>query len=72
MKFIWCSAFPEIYAQLQEGLGSMCHKYMWILLCMILIWCSGFPEIYAQLEDGGGVSLPWVYVHSAIYKTFLV
>ena len=34
---------------------------------MKLISCSGFPEIYAQLKEGGGVSLPWVYVHSVIY-----
>ena len=39
---------------------------------MKLIWCSGFPEIYAQLEEGGGVRLPWVYVNSAIYETYLV
>ena len=25
-----------------------------------------------QLEEGIGVSLPWVYVHSAIYETYLV
>ena len=25
-----------------------------------------------QLEKGWGISLPWVYVHSAIYETYLV
>ena len=49
-----------------ERLESVCHGYMYILLYMKLIWCSGFPEIYGQLRGGGGVSLPWVYVHSAI------
>ena len=39
------------------------------MLYMKLIWCSGFPEIYGQLD---GVSLPLVYVHSAIYETYLV
>ena len=43
-----------------------------MLLYMKLIWCSGFPEIYAQLEEGVGVNLPWIYVHSAIYETYLV
>ena len=53
MKLIWCSGFLEIYVQLKEGLGSVCHGYMCILLYMKLICCSGFPEIYAQLEEGG-------------------
>ena len=51
-------------------MGSVCHGYMCILLYMKLFWCSGFPEIYARLGEGVGVSLPWVYVHSAIYETF--
>ena len=32
VKLIWCSGFPEIYAQLEEGVGSVCHGYMCILL----------------------------------------
>ena len=47
-------------------MGSVCHGYMCILLYVKLIWCSGVAEIYGQLEEGDGVSLPWVYVHSAI------
>ena len=38
---------------------------------MKVIWSSGFPDIYAQLEVGGGFNLPWVYVNSAIYETYL-
>ena len=53
-------------------MGSVCHWYMCILLYMKHIWCNGFPEIYGRLEEGDGVSLPWVYVHSAIYETYLV
>ena len=53
-------------------MGSVYHGYMCILLHMKVIWCSGFPDIYAQLEVGGGFNLPWVYVHSAIYETYLV
>ena len=52
MKLIWCSGFPEIYVQLEEGsLGSVCHRYMCILLFMKLIGCSGVAYIYGQLED---------------------
>ena len=140
VKLLQCSSFPEIYAWLEEGAlghsamgicvflymsnfcsvvvfqrsmldwrrgkGSVCHGYMCILLYVRLIWCSGFPEIYAWLEEGAwgqsamgicaffymsnligvvvfqrsmvdwrrrhGVSLPWVYVHSAICATYLV
>ena len=52
-------------------MGSVCHGYMCIFLYMKLFHCSGFAEIYCLLEDGG-VSLPFVYMHSAIYKTFSV
>ena len=53
MKLIWCSGFAEIYAQLEEGVRSVCHEYMCLLLYMKLTRCNGFPEIYAQLEEGG-------------------
>ena len=46
MKVIWCSGFPEIYDQLEEGLGSVCHGYMSILLYVKCIQCGSFPEIY--------------------------
>ena len=50
-------------------MGSICHGYMCIVLYIYikLIWCNGFPKIYAHLVEGGGVNLPWVYVHCAIY-----
>ena len=41
MKLMWCSGFPEVYAQLEEAVGSVCHGYMCILLYVKLIWCSG-------------------------------
>ena len=34
MKLIWCNGFPEIYACLEEGVGSICHGYMSIVLYM--------------------------------------
>ena len=42
------------------------------MLYMKLMWCNGFPEISGRLEEGHGVNLPWVYVHCAIYETYLV
>ena len=72
MKLICCSGFPEIYAQLKEGVESVCHGYMSILLYMKLIWCSGFQRSMLNWRTGGGVSLPWVYVHSAIYESYVV
>ena len=41
-----CSSFPGIFAQLEEGVGSVCHGYMSILLYMKFIQCSSFQEIY--------------------------
>ena len=32
MKLIWCNGFPEIYALLEEGVESICHRYMCIVL----------------------------------------
>ena len=28
MKLTWCNGFPDIYAYLEEGVGSICHGYM--------------------------------------------
>ena len=48
--------------------GYICPKYMCIVLYVKLIWCSSIPYIYGQLEDGGAL----VYVHCAIFETYLV
>ena len=40
VKLIQCSDFPEIYAQLEERVGSVFHGYMCILLYVKLICCS--------------------------------
>ena len=35
---------------------------------MKLIWCNGFQRSMVDWRRGwGGVNLPWVYVHCAIY-----
>ena len=56
----------------RKGVESVCHGYMCILLYIKPIQWSGFPDIFAPLEEEGGVSLPWVYVHSAICETYSV
>ena len=53
MMLLWCNGFPEISVQLEEGMGSICHRYMCIVLYMKLSWCHGFADIYAQLEEEG-------------------
>ena len=40
MKLIWCSGFPEIYAQLEEGVGSVCHDDIGI--CALYYMCNCF------------------------------
>ena len=57
MKCIWCNGFPQIYAQLEEGVESICHGYMCIVLYMKLIWCNGFPEICASRSAKYGVAV---------------
>ena len=58
----------------RRGMGSICHGYICIVLYMKCIWCNGFPDIYCLNGGGGGVNLPWVYVHCAIYiyETYLL
>ena len=64
VKCIQCSGLPQIYGQLEEGVGSVCtgvvvfHRSMvdwrrgWGQSIMKLIQCRGLPEIYAQLMEG--------------------
>ena len=59
-----------MYAQLEEGVGSIFYGYMCIVLCMKLLWCNGFPEIYAQLDWGCQSAMG--RLHCAIYETYLV
>ena len=59
-------------------MGSVCNGYMCILLYMKIMWCSGFTfrmYIYPSMvnwRSRRGVSLPWVYVHSALYETYVM
>ena len=41
VNLIWCSGFPEIYAQLEEG---VCLPLVYVHSSIVKpIWCSGFP-----------------------------
>ena len=70
-KLILCNGFPQRYAQLDEGVGSICYWYMCIVLYMKLIWCNGFPEIYAQLEEGWGQSAIGICAFCYIYMKLI-
>ena len=50
-------------------MGSVCHRYMCILLYLKLIGCNGVAQIYAHLDRS---CVPLVYVHSLIGETYLV
>ena len=45
-------------------------QYMCIMLYVKVIWCNGIPYIYFQLE--WGVYVSYIYVHSAIFETYVV
>ena len=47
----------------------MCPHYMCIVLYVIVIGCNDIAEIYCQF---GGVDVSSVYVHSAMYETYMV
>ena len=51
-------------------MGLVFHGYMFILLCMTLTQHSGITYLWSI--RGGGITLPWVYVHSAIYENYVV
>ena len=58
-KLLWCSGIAYISCALEKGVRSICHR----------LW---FSRDLCLIEEGGGLILPWVYVHSAIYETYLV
>ena len=73
---ILCGGFPEIYAELEEKVGSVCHDDLGICALYYMSSCFGIDalviQIYCRSEEWGGVILPWVYVPSDIYETYLV
>ena len=67
LKVIWFNAISYIYFQLEWG--YMYPHYMCIVLYVIVIWCNDIAEIYCQYWR---VDASSVYVHSAIYETYMV
>ena len=70
VKLIQCCGFPEIYVQLEEGdmsgFSICAFFYMWNLFSVV------FSIDLCSIGGGGGVSLPWLYVHSSICETYSV
>ena len=63
---VWCSSIQGIYAQLEEGVGSICNGYMFIVLYIYVTYLVyWFSRDLFLIGGGGGVNLPWVYVHCA-------
>ena len=48
-----CSGVAQISGQLEEGVESVYHGYIFILLYMTLMWCSGVAQVYGHLEQEG-------------------
>ena len=71
VNLIGCDGVAEIYGQLEEGVGSVCHRYMCMLLYVKLI---GVMVLHRFMLDRcrSGASLPWVYVHSSICEPYWV
>ena len=68
MKLTWSNGFAEISAQLEGGQSAMgicalCYIYETYL---VQWFCKDLCSI------GRGVHLLWLYVHCAIYETYLV
>ena len=59
-----CNGFPKIYAQLEKRVALY---YIWNLWGVMV-----FQRSMLHWRRGCGVNLPWVYVHCAIYETYLV
>ena len=66
----WCCI--DLWLIGGAGFGYVCHGYMCIRLYMKLMQCSGVQRSIVNWRRGSGISLPWVYVHSAIYATYAV
>ena len=71
MKHIQCSGVAYIDGcNLRRGdtvgLGYMCINFYMQNISGVVVLHS----FYGQVEEGDGVSMPWVYVHSSICRTY--
>ena len=51
MKLIWCSGFPEIYAQLEERVGSVCQDDLGICALYYMCNCFGVVMLHRSIVD---------------------
>ena len=54
MKLIWCSGFPEIYAHLEEGVGSVCHDDLGICAFYYICNCFGVVVLHRSIVNWRG------------------
>ena len=51
MKLIWCSGFPEICAQLEEGVRSVCHDDLGIYAFYYICNCFGVVVVQRSIVN---------------------
>ena len=51
MKLSQCSGFPEIYAQLEEGVGSVCHDDLGICAFYYIQNCFGVVMLHRSIVN---------------------
>ena len=51
MKHISCSGFPEIYAQLEKGVQSVCHDDLGICALYYMYKCFGVVVFHTSIFD---------------------
>ena len=51
MKLIWCSGFQGIYAQLEEGVGSVCHDDLGICALYNMCNCFGVVVLHRSIVN---------------------
>ena len=62
MKLIWCNGFVEIYASLEEGVGSIYHGYMCIVLYMNLFGVMVLQRSMLDWRRGGCQSAMGIFL----------
>ena len=51
MEPLWCSDFPEISAQLEEGVGSVCHDDLGICALYYICNCFGVVVLHRSIVN---------------------
>ena len=71
MTHIWCNGFPEIYAQLEEWVGSICNRYMCIVLSIYVTYLEYWFSRDLCLIGGGGGSICHGYMCIVLYMKLI-